>query len=69
MMATGRMPEGARGRPIRARLTLFDPSRLLPAETRRHLRNANREQLLALRSLIDAAAARLEERERELVRR
>jgi hypothetical protein len=34
----------------------------LPKETRDHLRAARREQLLAVRSLIDAAIRRLEER-------
>jgi hypothetical protein len=34
----------------------------LPEETRAHLRAARREQLLAVRSLIDAAIRRLEER-------
>ena len=33
----------------------------LPKETRDHLRAARREQLLAVRSLIDAAIRRLEE--------
>jgi hypothetical protein len=34
----------------------------LPKETRDHLRAARREQLLAVRSLVDAAIRRLEEK-------
>ena len=36
--------------------------RLLPSETRAHLRNATRENLLAVRSLFDVAIARSERR-------
>lgn len=39
---------------------LFDC--LVPSETRRHLRAAQREHLLALRSLVDAAIKRTEDR-------
>ena len=38
--------------------------RILPQETRRHLRNAARENILAVRSLLDAAIERSERRER-----
>ncbi len=34
---------------------------ILPAETRRHLRAAQRERLLAVRSLVDAAIKRTEQ--------
>lgn len=46
---------------MRARLGALNPLRLLPEETTAHLRNAAREQLLAVRSLLDAAIARLEQ--------
>ena len=46
-----------RGREVES---LFDD--LLPAESRRHLRAAQRERLLALRSLVDAAIKRTEDR-------
>ena len=38
--------------------------RILPQETRRHLRNAARENILAVRSLLDAAIKRSERRGR-----
>jgi hypothetical protein len=45
------------------RVTLPMPRLMsLPKETRDHLRAARREQLLALRSLVDVAIRRLEER-------
>lgn len=47
---------------LAARLRRFDPVARLPEQTRAHLRAARREQLLALRSLLDAAIARLERR-------
>ena len=47
-------------RRLRARLARLSPARALPEETARHLRNAGREQLLAVRSLLDAVIARLE---------
>lgn len=47
------------------RLTLPLPRLLfLPKETRDHLRAARREQLLALRSLLDQAIERLEKEEK-----
>lgn len=52
-------------RRLAARLRRLSPARLLPEETRSHLRNATREQLLALRSVLDAAIARLERSERK----
>ena len=52
---------GGRQLGIRARLGRLRPAQMLPKETRRHLRNVAREQLLALRSLLDAGIARLEE--------
>lgn len=49
------------GRPrLIARLRRLRTKRLLPKATRRHLRNVAREQLLAVRSLLDAGIARLE---------
>ncbi len=62
-MSTARVPRPRRGRQTNY-LRRFRPSRLLPYETRVHLNNAGREELLAIRSLLDAAIARLESRER-----
>lgn len=45
------------------------PKHLLPVETRRHVRAARREFLLALRSWIDAMVEDLEEQERAEKRR
>lgn len=39
-------------------------SAFLPKETRQHLRAARREQLLAVRSLLDKTIERLEEKEK-----
>ncbi len=50
-------------------LRLPRPSRLLPRETARHLRAAQREMLLAFRSLIDVAVKRLETPEEDQPRR
>lgn len=52
--------ERSRRRGRLARIAALSPARLLPQETRAHLRNATREQLLALRSVLDAVIARLE---------
>ncbi len=49
-----------RHRRLRDRLGRLSPARLLPPEARAHLWNAQREELLALRSLLDAAIARLQ---------
>lgn len=54
-------PPAAR-RGIRSRLRRVQPVRLIPPETRVHLRNAGREQLLAVRSVLDAAIERLDRR-------
>ena len=51
-------------RRLRARLGRLNPVQLLPPETRTHLRNAGREELLALRGLLDAAIRRMERQER-----
>lgn len=47
---------------IRSRLRRANPARTLPIETRSHLRNASREQLLAVRSILDAAIQRMDQR-------
>ncbi len=53
----------AGGRDPWVRVTLQAPRPLpLPGDTRQHLLNAKREVLLALRSLVDAAIERTEER-------
>ena len=41
----------------------------LPAETRKHLYAAQREQLLALRSIVDAAIERVQEEEKKTAQR
>lgn len=43
----------------------FRPCRLMPDSTRGHLVAANKELLLALRSVLDDVIARTEERERQ----
>ncbi len=43
--------------------------RMLPPEVRTHLRAAQRERLLAVRALVDAAIKRTEEQPRERPRR
>lgn len=63
-MATQRATERTRRSRLRARAGRLDPARLLPAETVAHLRTASREELLAVRSLLDALIARLEREER-----
>ena len=47
-------------RRLPTRLRRLRPDRLLPKETRGHLRNVAREQFLALRSLLDAGIARMD---------
>lgn len=59
-MSTQHGVEHARRRRLQARLRRLRPSRLLPKEAQAHLRNVAREQLLAVRSLLDAGIARLE---------
>lgn len=63
-MTTQRAQERTRRGRLRARIGRLDPTRLLPTETVVHLRKANREGLLAVRSLLDALIARLEREER-----
>jgi len=50
----------SRRRGWRARLRSLLTGGLLPSETREHLRNARRDQLLAVRSLLDALISRME---------
>lgn len=50
-----------RNRITQARVHRLRPSRWLPLETRVHLRNAGRENLLVARSLLDAAITRLDD--------
>ena len=59
-MSTHPGSQHSRRRRWQARLRRLRTARLLPAETRFHLRNVAREQLLAARSLLDAAITRLE---------
>ena len=47
----------------------LSPVRLLPSETRQHVRAAQRELLMALRSVIDVALERLETTERRRERK
>lgn len=63
-MTTPRAAERTRRSRLRARVGRLDPARLLPAEAVAHLRKASREELLAVRSLLDALIARLEREER-----
>ncbi len=43
----------------------YGKEQLEPANFRRHIRNAQKEQLLAMRSMIDSALERLEKTEEE----
>lgn len=63
-MSTQRLHDQPYRRRLRREVGRFNPARLLPTETRGHLRNAAREQLLAVRSILDAVIARLERPER-----
>ena len=60
-MSAQHTTEHSRQRGLGARLRRLRPRRVLPRETQLHLRSATREQLLALRSLLDAAIHRLEQ--------
>lgn len=62
-MATQRATERTRRSRPRARVGRLDPARLLPAETVAQVRNASREERLAVCSLLDALIARLEHEE------
>lgn len=62
-MVTQRATERARRSGPRARVGRLDPARLLPVETVAHLRNASREERLAVHSLFDVPIARLESEE------
>lgn len=59
-MSTRTAAEHRRMHRLRVRLRRISPLRRVPKEARSHLRGAAREQLLAVRSLLDAALARLE---------
>ncbi|MBI4498072.1 MAG: hypothetical protein HY689_09260 [Chloroflexi bacterium] len=64
-MSTGQGSDPFRRRRLRERLRRLRPAGLLPQETQAHLWYAGREQLLAVRSLLDTLIARLEPEKEE----